>query len=286
MTAPGLTGPEGHDGRDPDRDLAEAWLAQGRPAWVVQVAEARGSVPRGAGTCMLVSAGDVRGTIGGGHLEWQAIERALAHLASGRHEPEQWRVSLGPSLGQCCGGAVTLQLSPLSARLLATWRTPAPRFRLRLFGAGHVGRALVQVLASLPCEVWWVDQREAAFPGPLPDGPGRIHPVWSDPAVAEVAHGQPGDAWLVLTHSHALDFDLVEAILQRQDAGWCGLIGSATKRARFESRLRARGWPSDAMASWHCPVGLPGIEGKEPAVLAVAVAADLLFSHKQSRFPS
>ena len=250
--------------RDPDRALAAAWLAAGRPAMLVEVVQARGSVPREAGTRMLVAAETVAGTIGGGHLEWQAIARARERLAAGETGALDWPVALGPSLGQCCGGALTLRFVTLDEAVAAAWPEPAPLFTLHLFGAGHVGRALVRVLAEVPCRVVWVDEREAEFPpGPLP-------------ANVEQVCVEPGDAYLVLTHSHALDLALAEAILKRGDFGWFGLIGSATKRARFEHRLREKGTGEALLARMVCPLGLPGIEGKQPGVIAVAVAAQLL----------
>lgn len=259
---------------DPDRHTAARWLARGTRAMLVEVVEARGSVPREAGTRMLVSADDVAGTIGGGHLEWQAIAQARERLASNHTTPLDWHVALGPSLGQCCGGVLTLRLSPLSETTVADWPAPRPLFRLHLFGAGHVGRALVQVLAGVPCEIVWVDERESEFPsGPLP---AQVERVCVEPVEAEVSSGRPGDCYLVLTHSHALDLAITEAILKRADFGWFGLIGSATKRARFEHRLRERGFADAVLARMNCPIGLPGILGKQPGVIAVSVAAQLL----------
>ncbi len=260
--------------QDPDRAIAAAWLARGMPAMVVEVVEAHGSVPREAGTRMLVGDDEVAGSVGGGHLEWQAIATARERLAAGERSVLDWRIALGPSLGQCCGGALTLRLSPLTDGLVAEWPVAAPRFRLHLFGAGHVGRALVQVLANVPCEVAWVDERESEFPaGPLP---AHVERVCVEPVEAEVAQGRPGDFYLVLTHSHALDLAITEAVLQRGDFGWLGVIGSATKRARFEHRLAERGVDAALRARIVCPIGLPGVGGKQPGVIAVAVAAQLL----------
>jgi xanthine dehydrogenase accessory factor len=259
---------------DPDRATAAHWLAQGAPAMLVEVTEARGSVPREAGTRMLVSPTAVAGTIGGGHLEWQAIARARAHLAAGNAAADDWPVALGPSLGQCCGGALVLRFSPLTDAAVAAWPAAPLRFRLHLFGAGHVGRALVHALAGVPCEIVWVDERESEFPaGPLP---AQVERVCVEPVEAEVAQGRPGDFYLVLTHSHALDLALAEAILRRGDFGWFGLIGSASKRARFEHRLAERGVPPEVIARMACPIGLPGITGKQPGVVALSVAAQLL----------
>lgn len=263
-----------HDTRDPDAATARAVLATGRPAMQVEVVAVRGSVPRGVGTRMLVSADAVHGTIGGGHLEWQVLQRAREHLARGGSPVDNWPVTLGPSLGQCCGGTLTLRFSPLDAATVAAWTDPPVRLRLQLHGAGHVGRAIVRLLADLPCQVLWVDERDKEFPSE--PSPPHIERLVSDAPEAEVALGRPGDAYLVLTHRHDLDLRIVEAILRRGDFGFCGLIGSATKRARFEHRLRERGIPAATLARLTSPIGLPGLSGKEPAVIAVSVVAQLL----------
>jgi xanthine dehydrogenase accessory factor len=259
---------------DPNRSTAVQWLASQRPAVLVEVVAARGSVPREVGTKMLVSADEVIGTIGGGHLEWLAIAKARERLAAGDPTAFDWPVALGPSLGQCCGGALTLRFAPLTEATVAAWPAARLLFRLRLFGAGHVGRALVHALSGVPCDIVWVDEREAAFPtGPLP---AHVQCVCTEPVEAEVADARPGDFYLVLTHSHALDLALAEAILRRGDFGWFGLIGSASKRARFEHRLAERGMAADVLARMACPIGLPGIPGKQPGVIALSVAAQLL----------
>ncbi|MCA6218058.1 xanthine dehydrogenase accessory protein XdhC [Ideonella sp. B7] len=263
-----------HDTRDPDAVTATAWLARGQPAVLVEVVAARGSVPRGMGTRMLVRAGEVRGTIGGGHLEWQVLQRAKERLDHGDTLAQDWPVALGPSLGQCCGGALTLRFAPLTADTVAGWTDPSPRLRLQLHGAGHIGRAIVRLLADLPCQVLWVDERDKEFPSEPP--PPHIQPCVSEAPEDEVALARPGDAYLVLTHRHDLDLRIVEAILRRGDFGFCGLIGSATKLARFQHRLRERGIPPATLARLTCPIGLPGLTGKEPAVIAISVVAQLL----------
>lgn len=256
------------------RATAQAWLDGGRPAMEVLVLEHRGSVPREAGTRMLVAADAVAGTIGGGHLELQAIERARRRLAEGATAPDDWAVALGPSLGQCCGGALTLRTQPLTAASLAAWPEPPPRFFLQLYGAGHVGRAIVQLLGSIDCRVQWIDERESEFPpGPLPP---HIDKVCVEPVEAEVRAAPPGAFYLVLTHSHDLDLRITEAILKRGDFAFCGLIGSKTKRARFVHRFEERGVAPPVLARLTCPIGIPDIAGKEPEVLAVAVVAQLL----------
>jgi xanthine dehydrogenase accessory factor len=255
------------------RSLASQWLAAGRRAVLVQVREARGSVPRAAGTRMLVGADDVLGTIGGGHLEWQAIALARALLREGGvHEQ---RIALGPTLGQCCGGALTLAYEPLSAQALAAWPSAAPRFHLQLYGAGHVGRAIVALLAGIDCRVEWIDERESEFPLRA-DEPPHIQRLCVEPVEAEVATAPPGACFLILTHSHDLDLRITEAVLRRADFAFCGLIGSKTKRARFEHRMHERGIAPEVLARLTCPIGVPGIAGKEPEVLAIAAVAQLL----------
>lgn len=254
---------------------ARSWLAEGRPAIVVEVTATRGSAPREAGTRMLVAADAVAGTIGGGHLEWQAIADARRWLDGSVPAVAPRHIALGPTLGQCCGGSVDLRFEPLTEALLATWAEPLPRFVLQLYGAGHVGRAIVQLLATLPCRVQWIDEREDAFPADAREPP-HIERLCVEPVQAEVDQAPPGAYYLVLTHSHDLDMAITEAILRRDDIGFFGLIGSRTKRARFVSRLARRGVDDAKLARMVCPIGVPGITGKAPEVLAVAVVAQLL----------
>ena len=166
---------------------------------------------------------------------------------------------LGPALGQCCGGHVTVLFEPV---------VPAPE--LALFGAGHVGQALVRCLADIPFRVRWVDARADAFPPEIPDNVTCVLASAPETVVADLAQGSMA---VVMTHDHALDYRLVEACLRRGDLKFVGLIGSDTKRARFARRLRADGVSDAAMA---CPIGLPGIGGKLPAEIALSVAAQLM----------
>ncbi len=150
---------------------------------------------------------------------------------------------------------------------------PAPRAHLLLFGAGHVGAALVRTLGELPCTVTWIDERDAMFPAIVP---ANVTVEASDTPEALVADAPPDSSYLVMTHSHALDQRLSEAILGRADVGWFGLIGSKTKRMQFEHRMRARSVPEERIAAMVCPIGLPGIANKAPAVIATSVCAQLL----------
>lgn len=263
------------------RARAGACLVARQPAIVVEVTAARGSAPRGRGTRMLVAADACFGTIGGGHLELQAVDTARAMLRESDAAPRSRHYPLGPALGQCCGGAVTLQFDRLDAAVLDRWLEAPPRFHLQLYGAGHVGRAIVCALRPLHVVVDWIDEREAQFPaGPMPDeaaaGAARVRMVCVDAVEAEVGEAPPGAFYLVLTHRHDLDLRITAAILQRNDFDFLGLIGSKTKRARFVRQLTARGVPPEAIARMTCPIGLPGIDGKEPEVIAAAVVAQLL----------
>ena len=315
---------------------------------LITVASVKGSVPRGPGTKMLVTRDRLFGTIGGGHLEYIAIDAARRQLDSGL--PAQLhRFPLGASLGQCCGGVVNLLIEPVAAdadwidtlaqfagrgdgfvvvtpvagathpgklfvgantvagslgdaagdveastmarNLLANERKaclaslPAGKmqclfdpvvasgFEIVLFGAGHVARALVAVLAALPCRVTWVDTRDDAFPQTLPV---NVRSIVTDAPEAEVDAAAPGSYFLVMTHSHPQDEALTAHILQRTDFAYFGLIGSRSKRAQFERRLAARGTPPGRFAAMTCPIGIGAIKGKEPGIIAVAVAAQLL----------
>lgn len=295
-------------------------LDAGQRAALVTIICAEGSSPREAGARMVVTAeGGFSGTIGGGTLEWQALALAQKLMA---HHPEGAGLardfSLGPDLGQCCGGRVRVLIEAFAMQDLnwiaplakaemtgafATKATPDPRgiylrrlaqnsnapeaalhgqtlvehhgtrqTPLLLFGAGHVGRALVLALAPLPFSTRWIDPRPDAFPG---HHPANVTAIASPDPVREAATAQPGTAMLVMTHSHALDLDLVAAGLANPAISSIGVIGSATKRARFTSRLAALGIKPETIARLACPIGLPGL-GKEPASIAAGIAVKLL----------
>jgi xanthine dehydrogenase accessory factor len=155
----------------------------------------------------------------------------------------------------------------------------AYRPHLVLFGAGHVGAAIVRAMGELPCHVTWVDERDAQFPASVPS---NVQIDATDMPEAAVDDAPPGASFLVMTHSHALDQRLAEAILRRPDMGWFGLIGSKTKRMQFVHRLRERGIAEERLAEMVCPIGIPGIAGKAPAVIAIAVCAQLLAVWEES----
>ena len=276
-------------------------------AVLVSIEATQGSVPREAGTWMAVFANELIGTIGGGHVEFEAIAEARALLTGSdssnpsfprRRESTiadyEKRYVLGPSLGQCCGGVMTLryekystlgnkyagynQKTPLNS---AFNPIPAPKNQnVALFGGGHVGKAIVNILSTLPMQVMWIDSRDEIFPDELPSNVICEH---SDPvqaAVNDLAVIPAGSHVLIMSFSHAEDLDIVAACLQRQreraDLPFIGLIGSKTKWATFRHRLEDRGFSEAELAHITCPIGVDGVKGKEPEVIAVAVAAQLL----------
>ena len=346
--------------------VAEMVTSHGRCA-LVTVVEVRGSAPREPGARMVIAPdGGFRGTIGGGELEWQAIGAARDALSRDAASATLDRLTLGPDLGQCCGGSVRLltevfdrnrfdEVRALAAREAAgpfatrgrirpqgverlvldgpapgalgaggsgrpgrrpvavdsaagDGVTPArlskgrrravdacgmdagppvvlesddviverfhdPRRPVWLFGAGHVGRALMLALAPLPFDVTWVDERADAFPAAVPANVRSLHST--DPA-GEVARAPDGSLIVVMTHSHARDLAVVHAALAVGRFGYVGLIGSASKRARFARRLREVGVPDARIAELVCPIGLPTIASKHPAAIAAGVAVQLL----------
>lgn len=251
------------------------------PACLVRVESTQGSVPREPGAWMAVFADGFVGTIGGGHLEHQAMAEARRRLAGVPSPPGDgpMRFALGPALGQCCGGVVHLAFELLTAGDAPTLAERlAPRLHpVALFGGGHVGHALARVLAPLPFALTWIDSRDGIFPQPAPDGVACEH---SDPVQMAVPGLAPGTRVLIMSFSHAEDLDVVAACLrrqrERQDLPFIGLIGSKTKWATFSNRLHGRGFAQEELAQVTCPIGVPGIGGKEPEVIAVAVAAQLL----------
>ena len=262
-----------------------AKLSQDVAIWIT-VTKAQGSVPRGEGTVMAVFHDDFLGTIGGGHLEFEVIAEARQILQSAsiaQALPAEKRFALGPSLGQCCGGALVVKfekvdktdLPQLLKRLEAQ---TSSRFQpLALFGGGHVGKALINVLAPLPFHVRWIDSRDEIFPS---DVAPQVVCEHSNPVQAAVPDLAPNSRVLIMSFSHAEDLDIVAACLKRlrvqKDLPYIGLIGSATKWATFKRRLAERGFTEEECKQITCPIGVSGIKGKEPEVIAVAVAAQLL----------
>jgi xanthine dehydrogenase accessory factor len=237
------------------------------PAVEILVVKTQGSAPREAGTRMWVSAVETRGTIGGGNLEYSALKIAREMLLSGETKRER-RFALGDSLGQCCGGAVTLSFTikeEIDER-------QNPSFDVVLFGAGHVGKEVARILERVPCRLTWIDPRPDVFPAQV--GANTRVVIEEEPAwMADEA--PPGAFYLVMTHSHALDLEIVERVLRRNDAAFLGLIGSDTKAAKFRARLKQKGFTEKQLKLLVSPVGLFKA-GKHPAEVAVSAVAQLL----------
>jgi xanthine dehydrogenase accessory factor len=324
--------------------------ASGTPCVLVTVAATRGSVPREAGSKMVVTEDATFGTIGGGRLEYEALRSAREMLRGGAVAAQLCRFGLGPSLGQCCGGTAEILFEPTSeatdawlralvacvdrgepavlvtafgdsaggklvvssdgavgsfadprrqadalaaARALLEAAGAGPHLEqtgdqaalfepirpaglhVVLFGAGHVGKALVRMLGELPCRITWVDSRAEQFPRDLPS---NVTIECTDAPQYAIDRAPARAAFLVMTHSHALDLTLCEKILRRNDFSYFGLIGSATKRAKFTRRFKARGLSDDLIERMVCPIGIPELSGKHPGEIAVAVAAQLLMA--------
>ena len=331
--------------------VAEMVGSHGRCA-LVTVAAVRGSAPREPGARMVIAPdGGFHGSIGGGELEWRAIGAARDALSRDAPAATLSRLTLGPDLGQCCGGSVRVltevfdrdrldEVRALAVRetagpfvtrgrigprrverivddgaareVLGSARTSRPASRptivgqggggrdgiarkglpvelesdgvivewfcdLRrpvwLFGAGHVGRALMLALAPLPFDVIWIDERRDAFPAAVP---ANVESVRSADPADELARAPTGALVVVMTHSHAVDLAIVHAALAAGRFGYVGLIGSASKRARFTRRLREADVAEARIAELACPIGVPGIGSKHPAAIAAGVAVQLL----------
>lgn len=239
---------------------------KGEPCVLVTIVEERGSTPRNAGSKMVVTGERLYDTIGGGHLEYRVQQIAREMLASRSRETRLERFALGASLGQCCGGAAVVLLEPMGQ----------PQAHIAVFGAGHVGRALVPLLASLPCKVRWIDSRENEFPAEIPRG---VEKVVNDDVVEEVDDMPPGSYFIVMTHNHQLDLELTAAILERNDFTYYGLIGSQSKRAKFEHRLRDRGFQPETVQRMRCPMGIAEVKGKLPVEIAVSIAGEVIATY-------
>lgn len=228
----------------------------------VTVTSAKGSTPREAGAAMFVLGREIKGTIGGGQLEYMAIDRARQMLAKGEIHAEM-NIPLGPEIGQCCGGRVTLALESVSD-LPAEPDKP----QVLIFGAGHVGRALARALRLLPVAPLLIDQRIEEL-SQASDLVTRLTPL----PEAEIRRAPQGSAYVIVTHDHALDFLLAVEALKRPDAPYIGMIGSATKRAQFLRYARSQGIDPAALT---CPIGAGPCHDKRPEIIAALTAAEVI----------
>jgi xanthine dehydrogenase accessory factor len=265
-------------------------LAVGERGILLTIEATAGSAPRDAGTAMLIFAENCVGTIGGGALEHAAINRARAALDGQASLPDIETIPLGPAIGQCCGGSVVLRYRSQDEGDHAAAREWLARIDgasddgggLWLFGAGHVGKAVIQAIGPLGFPVTWIDSRPEIFP----DTAWDVETLVSRAPHLEIAKARPGAMVLVMTHSHAQDFDIIDTALKRADLGLVGLIGSATKRARFIARLKARDHSEHVIGRLICPIGISGITGKEPSIIAASISAQLLIHRETTRAES
>ncbi|HET7761290.1 MAG TPA: xanthine dehydrogenase accessory protein XdhC [Phycicoccus sp.] len=253
---------------------AERLRSERRPGVLVTVVEVRGHAPREAGAKMVVAADATWGTVGGGNLEATAVERARALLAARTAAPERFALGLSEHAPyghgrQCCGGEVEVLLEPLLV-------VPA----VAVFGMGHVGLELARVLARQDLDLHLVDSREEALAperlSVLADAVARVESHHAPLPELVLAELPPGTHVLVMTHDHAEDHALVDAALRSSHLGSVGLIGSAAKWSRFRRHLAEAGHTPADLDRVRTPIGLPDLPGKDPATIAVGVAADLL----------
>lgn len=254
--------------------LAKAIQKTG-PCALATVVSTQGSTPRGTDAWMIVTANGFHGSIGGGTVEWRVQAEAQAMLQAA-HKKRKLDYVLGPDLGQCCGGRMQIEIELFSSADLKNLQNKLvedQRPNVYIFGAGHVGRALVLALATLPYAVKWFDPRANAFPVVMPS---NTTPYQLADVVATLNTAPLYSFVFVMTHSHALDFVIVDAALRQSQNLHIGLIGSATKRARFQKRLREAGLSAARVAELICPIGVPGITSKHPSAIAISVAAQIL----------
>ena len=242
----------------------------------VKLTKVAGSSPREAGACMYVSAHKMCGTIGGGQLEFMALDEARAMLRRDENNMEM-DVPLGPEIGQCCGGRVKISLHLMDEakkkRVVdAEAKTTANQPSVYIFGSGHVGRALADALALLPVHGILIDSRDEELVRASGQTEKRLTPL----PEREVRAARPGSAFVVLTHDHSLDFLIASEALMRADAAYVGMIGSKTKRALFEKWHRSVDENRVSISTLVCPIGGQGSADKRPEVIAAFVAAEII----------
>jgi xanthine dehydrogenase accessory factor len=234
------------------------------PFSLVTVIGANGSTPREDGSKMVVTSDATYDTIGGGKLEFLATERARDLLRSGKQVQQIHHFPLAAEAEQCCGGSVTVLFEVF----------PRTAMEIVLFGAGHVGQALIKILSELDAHISWVDNRSEFLPEECPLGVEKIHLENPEDIIEDI----PDDAYIVIvTHDHSLDYRLTKEVLDQGNFAYLGLIGSDTKAERFRKRLKHDGFDEQTIDRVTCPIGMPGLEGKLPMQVAVAIAAQILF---------
>jgi len=243
---------------------AIAYCKKSAKPWVMAtVIGTKGSTPRDSGSKMVITDDELFDTVGGGKLEFLIIQKARELLLTGENQHTFEHFPLAAKSQQCCGGVMNVLLECFAEHTQD----------VHIFGAGHVAKALVSILGQLNMRIFWVDSRANEFPQEVPSNTSIQH----YPDVLEhVNRIKPHAYTIILTHDHILDYQLVEALLDRKDCQYIGLIGSKTKALRFQKRLRSASFSSEAISSVNCPIGLPEIDGKQPMEVAVSISAQLI----------
>lgn len=260
------------------QDSLEGFLAREHRVVIVEVTVAKGSTPRDEGTFMLVAPTEIHGTVGGGQLEYDAIENARKMLADAGGEA-RLDIPLGPEIGQCCGGRVELTFTfadaqareALEARLAEEERRKP---QVWVFGAGHVGRALADALTMLPLNIFVVEARQSE----LDQLTSEVHHRLAALPEALVADIPPGSAVVIVTHDHALDFLIGQEALARTDLAYVGMVGSTSKRASFLHHLERQGIDRSAADRLVLPIGGTAVDDKRPEVIAAMTASEVLLA--------
>jgi xanthine dehydrogenase accessory factor len=240
---------------------------QGKSYVLVTLLATAGSTPRDGGTKMLVCDDSAFDTIGGGHLEFEVIKQARKLLHENTTTQKVEHYPLSSKLGQCCGGATNVLFEAFTQHTQ----------HIAIYGAGHVSKALVPILAQLPLQISWIDNRQGMLDEIAQQAqPNNVKLLVSEHPADTIATLPNGSWAMIMTHSHQLDFDLVEAALRREDMTFVGMIGSDTKARRFRTRLSHREFEPQNIQRLVSPVGLLDIPGKRPVEVAVSMAAQLI----------
>lgn len=252
------------------------WYSSGKSVVLVSVENTKGSAPREKGAVMAVTTDAITGTIGGGQLEWLAMDQARKMIADTGKNFEM-DVPLGPEIGQCCGGRVSLKFQFVNTTELENLEKIAVQSRRDLpdvfiFGAGHTGLALAALMARMPTHSVLVDTRAEALIL-ADDAATTKHMAMPEMAVREA---KPGSAFVTMTHEHSLDFLITAEALKRGDAAYCGMIGSATKRAVFLNWLDENGYDRLIAERLVCPIGGDQVRDKRPEIIAAMTMVEIL----------
>lgn len=238
---------------------------QGQSYVIVTLIGVSGSTPRNSGTKMVITKDGIYDTIGGGHLEHKIIKFANNLLSKGESCQQLTHFDLGIHLDQCCGGGTNVLFECFAET----------RVNIILFGAGHVGKALLPVLANLPCKIIWVDSRNDQFIDDL-SSYNNVTKIVNENPQNEVTNMPQNSYYIIMTHKHQMDFDICSQVMKRNDFSYLGLIGSETKWRRFQRRFLQKGITKIQLERVNCPIGFSEVKGKLPTEIAISIAAEII----------